>query len=1682
MANRTPRCLRTGGVCVTFLCCATACAAAPAPERGKARAVLVEKGPPIDGRGAGAIWATCPPMPLGACTSPQAGAFETTARVLFDATRLYVAWYCAEPDTDSLAQNTADRDGDVWQDDCVELFVTGDRREGYFHFVVNPRGCVFDARRTAASKAYDKSYNASVEVKASVRKSKGWTVTLAVPLKEIGAFVGADQTWVVNLNRTRPPRGGKGLCEWSWAVMGSNDYHQATDYGQLTGVTVPRRPGGVTRQATPPEPPPSYDKGTQAGSVTVYRRAADVEIRDAGKGLAMAMDLAIRGSRGLKVAFVARGLAGGEGGDYGRTDTGAPVTWSVPFNLQDRRANDNTTSKAYRALVPGRWQPMVYRCDHFRYNAQPNSTVAAATDYTNIRFHGRAPAGKGVLKLRDLAIYRGEDTTPPTAPAGLKATADDKGVHLTWQRGRDNVGVALYVVSRAGADGKFVKVGQSSLSAYTDGPPAAGAYRYRVLAVDFQDNLSAWSPAVTAKAPKASPQPKPTPHVSDRTAYAGRVRKVHAAGRGRVRKGVVLCFGDSLTGATSYRTGIEGALGRYDVVARGYPSMKTSFGRGRIDRELSEVNPEFCLILYGTNNSKAARAISPAMEDMKAIAERCIARGTVPVIGTIPPRGFKDPASQPEARYNAALVKMCRAERVPIAYCFEEFQASGQRKALLAGDGVHTHRYGFATFGRAWRQAMDHVLYALLDAPSKKPVDERSESAGRPRKSAGGPNWPPKGKPMRLPITRDNWTATAGDEKVGNNGKSARLKLKGQQEHAIFDIDPAPLKGRIITGAVWHVRSASPKDPLLRVTVSSLAAPWVEGTSSGYRRQEGSSCFVQAELGKRDWTYPGSTLMDAAFGRGHTLWRFAEATDRDAKGWQAVAVSPDVVAARAAGLSYGFAAYDDVGSIWSYTGGQFKYTYFPNRYVYSREARGSEPWLEVWTDGEDHTPPPPVTDVAAETASLPPGEALVTWKTPADAGGGKTLGFQVRYRQFSAGGSAGPVPRYLIPMAGKPGQTVRMHYQDIPTRRGEIVTLTIAAVDSAGNVGPAVRKQIAFPADRPAFLLRPAAAKPFPPSKELPTVGGLKVAAIDLLDKVHPRTGRMVPAQPAGYMGGNHLWSAAKKLIRLHAAANEAVCFQLNLAGAAPKVTVELAFPDAAGVKAKFARLDCVGTSAGPLPDVVVPLTGAFAVPFADDPEAARATNASLLCELYVPHKTPPGTHRGRLTIRAGGESLEIAVELTVWGFTLPNKLSFVPEMNAYGTVNPTGNLAYYRLAHEHRLCMNRLYYSWSGSASMAPKWQDGKLDFTQWDKAFGPLLDGSAFRGLPRAGEPVDVFYLHFNENWPADVHDTYLGNYWADQALKPSYAETLKKAFAQMAAHCNAKGWHETIFQFYLNNKVYYKRGGWRRSAAPWIFDEPVNTQDFWALRWYGVLWHEATLPVRGQAKMWYRGDVSYSQYGRNLFWGVMDLECLGGSNAQKLRMKRDEQFLWGPSYHTEYGSANDPAAANLQPVLWCLKAWAGGAVGVLPWQTIGSKSNLTKGSKTGLFIPHGGAIVPSVRLKAFRRGQQDVEYLTLLGAACKQPHDAVAGMLNRRIDLRGQVHKTSETDAGTLRFDKAGTTALWKLRTDVAAMISARKPPYRRCIRPMPSPPRDMARLPDVGYVRPAPDLPPSRPEMD
>lgn len=94
------------------------------------------------------------------------------------------------------------------------------------------------------------------------------------------------------------------------------------------------------------------------------------------------------------------------------------------------------------------------------------------------------------------------DTESPTAPASLTAAvAGSTQVDLTWPASSDNVGVTGYRVERctgASCTG-FTQIASPTATSYSDTGVSAGmTYRYRVLATDAADNLSAYSPIADA--------------------------------------------------------------------------------------------------------------------------------------------------------------------------------------------------------------------------------------------------------------------------------------------------------------------------------------------------------------------------------------------------------------------------------------------------------------------------------------------------------------------------------------------------------------------------------------------------------------------------------------------------------------------------------------------------------------------------------------------------------------------------------------------------------------------------------------------------------------------------------------------------------------------------------------------------------------------------------------------------------------------------------------------------------------------------------------------------------------------------------------------------------------------------------------------------------------------------------
>ena len=1145
---------------------------------------------------------------------------------------------------------------------------------------------------------------------------------------------------------------------------------------------------------------------------------------------------------------------------------------------------------------------------------------------------------------------------------------------------------------------------------------------------------------------------------------------------------------------------------------------------------LAKYQPQLAVIMLGTNDVSAGRPVDAYRRELVTAVDQCLDRGIVPILSTLPPHVHRQELAR---EYSSAIRETARAKLVPLIDFEREIltrrpsdwdgtllnrgdvhptAGQGDINAASAPTSEHLRNCGYLLRGWLSVRKIGEVKSAVLDGQpvaTATAAVATSAAAGQTPAAAGqtpaaspagdpkaAPNLAPKAAPAAaaggvrppidgiiLPVTRDLWLSNVGDEANGNNGGASSWKLKSNQEMTLFDIDPKPLRGRVVRAATLHLRPKS-TTTLLRGTVSSVSAEWFEGTGNGYEVQAGSSTFRARRHPDLPWTLPGSDLCSVILGQGGSDWGTADASAPDNGGWQRLAIAPRVVAARIAGLSYGFLAFDDTGSEWTRDGERFTLNHFPNRFFHSRAGDSADaPYLTVLYGEPDRDPPARPANPIIDAADLPAGEAWISWTTPADNGPAGALGFLVQVDGQEA-------PRYLVPMAGLAGARVQMRLRDWPSSpklaAATAVTVSVRAVDAAGNVGEPLefRAKLSTRVAAPLPPLKPDAPATgrgtFPGGQApaankspapLPRLGDAPVAVLDELDKVHPVSGAMVPPlEPAAanqYKASNHLWNASDRTIRLKAAGNEFLAFQLLFGGPVRDVRVALKMPSLSGVKARIGRYWHINSARGPLPDPIVPLTGGFSVPSPDEALEGQRTG-SLHVELYVPHEAPAGEHTGQLELRAaGGGTLTLPVQLTVWNFALPDELSFLAEMNCYSL--PTNERDYYRVAHEHRTVLNRVPYFQNGrlAAGCGPEWDGKRFTWEAWDQRFGSYLDGSAFADLPRKGVPIECFYLPLNENWPLPIESNYNGDYWADRAFPPSYRAGFVEASRQFAEHLDGKGWRRTLFHFFLNGKNNFKERGWSRGSSPWLLDEPSNFQDYWALAWYGDAFHEGVRNARGGAAgtgrppgiaaasayshLLFRADISRPQWQRTTFDGLLDYNVVGGAFREYTRMVLDRKEAFR-ELAIEYGGTNAIIDSNVQALGWCLDAWSLGADGVLPWQTVGNAESWRKADELALFYPAqaGGEStepVPSVRLKAYRRGQQDVEYLALWADSQRQPRWAVGQRVREALGLRGARRASGFVggeDAGLIHYSQLRPDAVAELRNRIGAALSAAPPP--------------------------------------
>jgi hypothetical protein len=433
--------------------------------------------------------------------------------------------------------------------------------------------------------------------------------------------------------------------------------------------------------------------------------------------------------------------------------------------------------------------------------------------------------------------------------------------------------------------------------------------------------------------------------------------------------------------------------------------------------------------------------------------------------------------------------------------------------------------------------------------------------------------------------------------------------------------------------------------------------------------------------------------------------------------------------------------------------------------------------------------------------------------------------------------------------------------------------------------------------------------------------------------------------------------------------------------------------------------------------------------------------------DVYVPHKTRPGTYKGKVTISAEGiPAQDLGVDLEVLPWELPDEVSFICELNTYSTrfanaFQARGQAevarieeAFHKMAHAHRCTLNIFPGYPSRRDRPAAKVVDpayvpktageGKdmhvVDWSAFDKRFGKYFTGEAFKDCRRKGVPLTHFYLPFSLGWPSDFN-----NYYDN---REKYEAEYTAMFKEFDKHIAEKGWKATQFQLYYNGK--------KQFGEPWNTDEPKDKDEYDALRYYGQLLIKAVGERKDRASnMRYRVDIGTYRTAKDQMDGIIDLrnvnyevtpEAFWGdwpSGMKATRARLGDQW-WHYAKDDVRQRHTRLDWAMMSPIIYGWSGWDLKTSGYCLWECMGwnqedpfNKSGAIwsyvvmwyPGRKFGIEGP-----IPNMRLKGFRRGLQDYEHLAFLTKLNKGDSSQADAILHKYYKLAGAAPYSIRVEA--------------------------------------------------------------------
>ena len=138
---------------------------------------------------------------------------QSFVRLCYDDIALYALIECLEPHMEKLHVAGTHRDADMWQDDCVEIFLHrgDDASDNFNQWMINAMGVIYDGNNKG--EAWDSSARVAAQ-----QLSDRYVLEVAIPWKDLGDPPKKGDRWQANFARGQATDGTRWI--WSWQYGG----------------------------------------------------------------------------------------------------------------------------------------------------------------------------------------------------------------------------------------------------------------------------------------------------------------------------------------------------------------------------------------------------------------------------------------------------------------------------------------------------------------------------------------------------------------------------------------------------------------------------------------------------------------------------------------------------------------------------------------------------------------------------------------------------------------------------------------------------------------------------------------------------------------------------------------------------------------------------------------------------------------------------------------------------------------------------------------------------------------------------------------------------------------------------------------------------------------------------------------------------------------------------------------------------------------------------------------------------------------------------------------------------------------------------------------------------------------------------------------------------------------------